>query len=259
MARTRVQFSPNVPHDLLVLADSEGVPVDDDWTTMSFPLVDGRDLIVPRQVAISMNMLELKPFVETFSLCKYHNGERRQQARGNVWLSNDTERDRAAALKSLGPFQYPETGILPKLRQSIVAASESKGVFTGPPPTPVQPQPPIAAPPIPDDAFQRFAPVKLIVPPAPITPAASLPPLPAEEPLANGTHGPQRLPRRVVPIPTKVPFNIAFVEVSRLVRDGLKEIGEQWSDSSRQDAVSTILISATKAGWITIWDRSQAE
>lgn len=53
----------------------------------------------------------------------------------------------------------------------------------------------------------------------------------------------------------KIPFDRAFREAVELVQRGLRETGEQWSDSARQDAVSTVLIAAVKEGWIGPWEQ----
>ena len=59
-----------------------------------------------------------------------------------------------------------------------------------------------------------------------------------------------------IPVPpAKIPANIAFVEIVKLVSAGLHETGEQWSDQARQDAFSTIYIQAARDGWIAPWER----
>jgi len=81
--------------------------------------------------------------------------------------------------------------------------------------------------------------------------------------LGTGTHGPapQRAPRPVraaaTTLPGRVPYNVAFREVVQFVSAGLKDTGEQWSDQARQDLVSTVLISAAKAGLLCLWERPQ--
>ena len=40
-----------------------------------------------------------------------------------------------------------------------------------------------------------------------------------------------------------------------MVQNAMKETGEQWSDNSRQDLVSTVLITAQREGWLTLWQR----
>ena len=60
------------------------------------------------------------------------------------------------------------------------------------------------------------------------------------------------------PPPLKIPLNVAVAEAVRIVTQALKESGEQWSDSSRQDLVSTVLIAAQREGWIAPWEREAA-
>ena len=73
----------------------------------------------------------------------------------------------------------------------------------------------------------------------------------------NGTYGPAPITRPALAASAnaRIPWNIAFREVAAFVAQELKQIGEQWSDQARQDAVSTILIAEAKAGRITTWKR----
>ena len=56
---------------------------------------------------------------------------------------------------------------------------------------------------------------------------------------------------------TKVPVNRAVLEAVRMVQHAMKETGEQWSDASKQDLVSTILITAQREGWMTMWETGE--
>jgi len=56
--------------------------------------------------------------------------------------------------------------------------------------------------------------------------------------------------------PTKIPLNIAVIEAVQMVQVAMQATGEQWSDSARQDLVSTILITGQKEGWLAPWERS---
>jgi hypothetical protein len=77
------------------------------------------------------------------------------------------------------------------------------------------------------------------------------------QPQGNGTTGPAPLPRPAIAARStgRIPWDIAFQEVVRFVTDGLKATGEQWSDQAKQGAVSTVLIAASKAGLISLWER----
>ena len=63
---------------------------------------------------------------------------------------------------------------------------------------------------------------------------------------------------RLPPQSGKIPFNVAFTEAVKLVNEGLKGNKEQWNDEARQGAVATILIAASKLGWLTLWERPDA-
>ena len=53
-----------------------------------------------------------------------------------------------------------------------------------------------------------------------------------------------------------IPWNVAFREVSAFVARELAANHLQWSDAAQQDALSTILISAARAGHIGLWERT---
>ena len=72
---------------------------------------------------------------------------------------------------------------------------------------------------------------------------------PAPRPAAPPVNG-----NCLVKTPTKVPVNRAVLEAVRMVQHAMKETGEQWSDASKQDLVSTILITAQREGWMCMWE-----
>ena len=86
-------------------------------------------------------------------------------------------------------------------------------------------------------------------------PSSPEPPAPSK---GTGTYGPAPQP---VPAPRRrpeqicIPFNLAFREVVHFVCVELNASGEQWSEQSRQDLVSTVLIAASKAGYVGVWER----
>lgn len=78
-------------------------------------------------------------------------------------------------------------------------------------------------------------------------------------PAGTGTYGPAPKPLQIgAAVPQKIPFNVAFNEAVRLVQEGLGAAADQWNDEARQAAVATILIAASKAGWLTLWERPAA-
>ena len=93
MPDNRLRFSPNVPQQV-TLQETDAKPVDGSWSKLSYLLSDGREMQVSREVATTINMMDLKPG-ESFSICQYWNGERKQPKRWCVWLSPDTEKARA--------------------------------------------------------------------------------------------------------------------------------------------------------------------
>ena len=79
----------------------------------------------------------------------------------------------------------------------------------------------------------------------------------SEDTLGDGTYGP--VPQKAVAGGKSrrepIPFNVAFAEIVHFVTRTLNESGEQWSEQSRQDLVSTVLISAGKQGLLGVWER----
>jgi hypothetical protein len=92
---TEVKLSPNVPLQL-ALADPSGVPED---FRVHYALSDGRVLTLPRQAAIELNRLDLRPG-EAFCICRdvspvVHLGTQKATTY-RVWLPSVTEKERAA-------------------------------------------------------------------------------------------------------------------------------------------------------------------
>ena len=88
-------------------------------------------------------------------------------------------------------------------------------------------------------------------------------PMPALALQPTGTDGPSPMPLpaslpRKPPQPGKIPFNVAFEETVKIVKEGLKTNGEVWNDEARQAIVSTILIAAANQGWVGLWEREAA-
>jgi hypothetical protein len=67
-------------------------------------------------------------------------------------------------------------------------------------------------------------------------------------------------PRRSLALsqpPNVIPFNVAFREIAAFVQSELKVSGQEWTDASRQDLCSTVLIGALQKGWVGIWEREK--
>jgi hypothetical protein len=79
---------------------------------------------------------------------------------------------------------------------------------------------------------------------------------PVQESKGTGTYGP--IPQ-AAPAGRKqrepIPYNVAFVEILAFVTKALNDSGEQWSEQSRQDLISTCLISSSRAGLLGVWER----
>jgi hypothetical protein len=91
--------------------------------------------------------------------------------------------------------------------------------------------------------------------PAPRTEAIAVSSVPRREVPTSGVNG-NATTKPAVPV--KIPMDRAVVDAVKMVQAAMKETGEQWSDSSKQDLVSTILISASREGWIGFWKRDAA-
>ncbi len=249
MPETKIRFAPNVPQELIFKAEGEYLP---ETEQVRYELADGRILYLDSSIAAKLNYLEIAP-LEKVIICKRWNGTKKPGPIWDVSLSPETEKIRAMFQSPGAKFScaMPEPTYMPPLTQ-VVPAPEDIDV-------------------IPElgytkESAELVGDLKIIelqkLAAAARKPESQIPvpvvaptELPAQEVLATGTNGPQRM-RKLVPIPTKIPMDRAFVEVVRIVRDGLAATGEQWGDGAKQDAVSTILISAAKQGWITIWERS---
>jgi hypothetical protein len=89
-----------------------------------------------------------------------------------------------------------------------------------------------------------------------------MPPPAAQEALQpTGTDGPAPIPLAACGkrnLPPRLPYNVAFQEVLAFVTAGLRQAGEQWNDQAKQDLVSTVIITASKQGWLTLWEREVA-
>jgi hypothetical protein len=78
--------------------------------------------------------------------------------------------------------------------------------------------------------------------------------LAAIQPVPEADPAPMQHARRQAP-PEAIPMNIAFREVVRFVVQELRNSGEQWSDQSRQDLISTLIIAAQKQQLLKVWER----
>jgi hypothetical protein len=223
----KVQPVLNIPMQL-ALQDPSG-EYHPDAEEVSYLTTDGRELILETRTAERLNALFLRPG-EAFHLCRRWDGLRGNLPRFDFWLSPASEKARAAEESAQGEGQ--------------LAASE--------PAAAPEPQPTAK----PTRTRQRRPKVEAMPAPAEIA-------IHAEAEQGTGTYGPAPrlltapIPARLPgsPRPSRIPMNIAFREVVKFVTAELKQSGEQWSDQSRQDLVSTILISSSRQGLLDIWER----
>ena len=216
----KVQIVLNVPQ-ILALQDPAGV-YNPTMEEVSYPCTDGRILTLDTRSAERLNALFLRPD-ETFGLCRRWEQVKGSIPRFDFWLTPASEQARAAE----------ESGNPEPQRPASIATAQ---------PSPESPAP------IPQRR-QRRATVQAM----PV-------PQPTEQPQlwdqrGNGTYGPAPRPA-IHPGPGRIPMNVAFREVVQFVTLELKQSGEQWSDQSRQDLVSTIIISAGRQGLLDVWERS---
>lgn len=210
-----VKLSYNVPITLSLL-NSEG-ELDSTYDKVHYETSAGT-LSVSRRVAVQINELELRAG-EQFTICKQQKPE---GVRYSVWLAGTSEKERARE-ESDEPTEL-ETQLERSLERAPVRA--------------------------PIRQVERVAPRRKEV-------------ARVEQPRlfdrGTGTDGPlpQSLPasRPRRPVTQQIPYNVAFAEVTRFVTSGLLQAGEQWSDQAKQDMISTVLIAASKAGMLTLWER----
>ena len=74
---------------------------------------------------------------------------------------------------------------------------------------------------------------------------------------SNGTNGNGATTKPFTPPafpapPTKVPIAQAVIDAVQMVQMAMKATGEQWSDNSRQDLASTVLITYQREGWLCL-------
>ena len=223
----KIQPVLNVPMQL-ALQDPAG-DYHPEAEEVTYLTADGRELVLETRTAERLNALFLRPG-EAFHLCRRWDGSRGTLPRFDFWLSPASEKARAAEESAQGERQ---TG-----------ASE--------PAAAPEPQPTAK----PTRTRQRRPKVEAMPAPA----AAAIRTEPAQ---GNGTYGPAPklltapIPARLPgsPRPGRIPYNLAFREIIAFVTAELKASGEQWSDQSRQDLVSTILISSSRQGLLDVWER----
>lgn len=217
-----IQFTPNVPLQLTLKPGIEPLQLPHGAGSL-YTLTDGRLLHLAGSQADSLRRLNLEPG-ESFRICFY------QQAGGigswSVWLSPETEKARGAA----------ET---PELEQQLAASLELVGRRKYPDIPTVAPK-------------TSKTPLESPYPLAPTGTEGGAVPAVQRKPAIAAVAGSKR------DKPGPIPLNVAFREIVRFVCAELNASGEQWSENSRQDMISTVIISAQKLNLLGGWERENA-
>lgn len=182
-----------------------------------YQTADGRTFSIPRSAVVKLNTLDIQPG-EEIGICERVSGKKGELPVWDVWLTPKTEQARAEAEKQQDEAPQP----LPPVQSSS----------NGKQPVPIR-----------KGRKPRFSDQPRLF-----------------DKKGTGTYGPAPAPLPALAASRKsgqIPWNTAFREVAQFVARELKEIGEQWSDSARQDAVSTILIAAAKQGFLSLWERHE--
>ena len=213
-----LHIAPNRPITL-ALIDPEG-RFDFETGMGQYQTTTGELMTLPRPAVILLNTLDPQPG-EQIVICKHWSGRPGEKAEWTISLSPKSENARAEAEKAPSDL----TG---QLERSIEAVQARKAAVELPTPIrrPVQPR-----------LFDR----------------------------GTGTHGPApaaiplsiALPAVAIgrqPRPGQIPANVATREILEFIQSDPNTAN--WSDQARQDLASTIIISAWKAGYIGLWERS---
>jgi hypothetical protein len=203
------------PNEPQVLSLQETAGVLDGFYVL-YETSDGRLLTLPRPAAVKLNQLDPAPG-EEFTATKHQEGK--QPAEWVFSLTAKSENLRAAK----------ETQEADQKARELAAATRK------------------------DLPRQLEASILRQMPKSSRAAVAEVP----DEQKGTGTYGPvpQLAPVGRKTKPEAVPFNIAFVEVTRFVTEGLKSVGEQWNDQAKQDAICSVLISASRQGLLSLWER----
>jgi hypothetical protein len=219
MTPDTITFKINEPA-ILKLADTTP---DLDGTNWVYSLEGGKTLSLPRHAAVKLSGLYLGEG-EEFSIGRYRQSDG-EPAEWVVALTPRTEQSRAAKETAEAERKARESAEATRrnLGGQLVQLESSLHALRKPP---------------------------ISVSPSPV----------AEETKGTGTYEPSPRPQRRQGVPQAgaVPFNVAFLEVTRFVVDGLKASGEQWNDQAKQDAICSVLISASRQGLLSLWERENA-
>lgn len=227
---TPIQIKPNIPLTVS-LKDLEGA-YDPDRETVTYQTLAGQYLTLPRPAVIKLNLLEPQPG-EEIVITQIWSGKRWDKSEWTIALSPTSEKCRAKG-------EETPTMLSEQLEASIEQANTRKALRANPTPIrrPSRKQP---APEVQPRLFDHRG---------------------------TGTHGPapaiqpEDVPRSI-PLPAvaigrqrgmgQIPANVATREILAFIQNDPNTAN--WSDQSRQDLLSTILIAAYRAGHVGLWER----
>lgn len=230
----KVTFTPNVPQQV-ALRFPDGKLVEGRFgDQVLFTLVDGRAMYLDTAVAAKINQLGIQKG-ERFHICKRWSGKKGDQMQWDVYQLEGSAASQPIPADKSG---LPESDIEREVRAEVMARLATQQV---------------------EKQARASAGT-----PAPATTAATQPPhcngngtkpnggLPNSN--GNATHNTAKPPYSTagpsVP-PTKVGYDLALRRLLRTTIAALKDAGEQWSDSARQDLISTLMIQAARDGAVS--------
>ena len=222
----QISIAPNKPV-YVALVDPEG-EYDSELEKSTYQTTCGQLLTLPREAVVKLNALGVKPG-EQIQITRVWSGKVHERIQWTIALAHQSEMARAEAGE-------PDT-IMGQLQASIDQAVERK---SNTPPTPIR-KPAAPAQVEQPELFDRRGTGTHGPAPEPMPAPAALPQV------ARATAGSRE---RV-----QIPVNIAIREILQFV--AVDPNTRNWSDQSRQDLASTILIAEYKQGRIGLWERGE--
>lgn len=245
-----LQIKPNIPLTV-ALKDLEGT-YDPDRETVTYSTLDGQHLTLPRPAVIKLNLLEPQPGEEVV-ITQLWSGKRWDKSEWTIALSPQSEKCRAKAEET--PSELTQ-----QLEASIEHERERRRSLGDPTPIrrPSRKQPaPEVQPRLFDRGTGTHGPA-----PAVLYERRSEPPAAEAEIICRREYVPEDVPRSI-PLPAvaigrqrgmgQIPANVATREILAFIQSDPNTAN--WSDQSRQDLLSTILIAAYRAGHVGLWER----
>jgi len=240
MPTQKLEITPNVPIQI-ALKYPEGKIVEGRFgDQVYFSLAEPPDscLYLDLGVAQTINMLGLRRG-QLFWACKRWTGKRSDLPVWDFWPVAKDEMKPAHPPLSACATGLPESELEQQLRASLAEIERKKKAEA------------VSAAPAPTAPVTAITPSRLPAQPPSnngngTSNGHSAPPV-------NGNGAPK--PYAVAGIPAKIPYDIAFRELLGVVVDGLAAAHEQWSDAAKQDMVSTLMIQASRDGFLSCWNR----